>query len=109
MSSCGLLNVLVPGSGLVVAGAGFEATMQDSDETVAELAQGCVVADVTVPECVVVGASSRRSAQCAEGLLVQGIGQSLVAHVSGQDDFLLTGGSGDGAGAGVVLAGTGAV
>src|ERR1035437_2990291 len=41
--------------------------------------------------------------------MVQGISQSLVTHVSSQDDLLLAGGSGDGAGAGVVLAGAGAV
>src|ERR1019366_992882 len=109
MSSCCLLNVLVPGGGLVVAGAGFEAAVQDADEAVAELAQGGVVADVAAPQRVVVGAGSRRSAQGAERLLVQCVGQSLVVHVSGQDDFLLARGPGDGAGAGVVLAGTGAV
>jgi hypothetical protein len=54
-SSCYSLGVLVPGGGLVVAGAGFEAAVQDSDETVAELAQGGVVADVAVPQRVVVG------------------------------------------------------
>jgi len=58
MSSCYLLGVLAPGSGLVVGGECSEAAVQDADETVAELAQGCVVADVTFPECVVVGASS---------------------------------------------------
>src|SRR5665811_1825396 len=41
--------------------------------------------------------------------MVQGISQTLVTHVPGQDDFLLPGGPGDGAGAGVVLTGTGAV
>src|ERR1035437_3205662 len=109
MSSCYLLNVLVPGCGFVVAGAGFEGAVQDADETVAELAQGGVIADVAVPQCVVVGAGSRGSAQGTECLLVQGIGQSLVTHVPGQDDFLLARGPGDGAGAGVVLAGTGAL
>jgi len=37
----------------------FEAAVQDADEAVAKLAQGCVVADVAVPERVVVGAGSR--------------------------------------------------
>src|ERR1035437_1003833 len=41
--------------------------------------------------------------------MVQGIGQALVTHVTGQDDFLLARGPGDGAGAGVVFAGTGTV
>ena len=41
--------------------------------------------------------------------MVQGVGQAVVTHVSGQDDFLLARGSGDGAGAGVVLTGSGAV
>jgi hypothetical protein len=33
--------------------------VQDADEAVAELAQGGVVADVAVPQCVVVGAGVR--------------------------------------------------
>src|SRR5674476_556271 len=109
MSCCYSLGVLTPSNPLVVGGAGFEAAVQDADEAVAELSQGCVVADVAAPQRVVVGAGSRRSAQGAERLMVQGIGQSLVAHVSGQDDFLLARGPGDGAGARVVLAGTGAL
>ena len=44
---------------LVVEGVCFEAAVQDADEAVAELAQGCVVADVAVPEGVVVRAGSR--------------------------------------------------
>ena len=47
--------------------------------------------------------------QDAERLMVQGISQTLVTHVPGQDDFLLARGPGDGAGARVVLTGTGAV
>jgi len=58
MSSGGLLGLLVPGSGFVVAGVRFQAAVKDADEAVAELAEGCVVADVAVPECVVVRASS---------------------------------------------------
>ena len=37
----------------VVGGVRFEAAVQDADETVAELTEGCVVADVAVSECVV--------------------------------------------------------
>ena len=39
--------------------------------------------------------------------MVQGVGRAFVANVSDQDDFLLARGPGDGAGAGVVLAGSG--
>jgi len=43
-----LLGELVPSNGLVVDGVRFEAAMKDADEAVAELTQGCVVADVAV-------------------------------------------------------------
>ncbi len=57
--------------------------MKDAGEAVAELTQGSVVSDGAVPECVVVRAGSRWSAQGAECLRVQGIGHALVTHVSG--------------------------
>jgi hypothetical protein len=43
MSSGELVFVVGPGGGLVVEGAGFEASVQDADEPVRELAQGRVV------------------------------------------------------------------
>ena len=44
MSSCERFGVMRPGGGLVVAGAGLEAPVQDPHESVGELAQGGVVA-----------------------------------------------------------------
>jgi hypothetical protein len=52
-----------PGDGRVVAGAGFQAAMQDTDEPIAELTQGCLVADVSGPKRVVIGARAWRSFQ----------------------------------------------
>jgi len=40
--SCCLLDVLVPGSGLVVGGVRFDAAVQDANETLAELAQAAL-------------------------------------------------------------------
>jgi hypothetical protein len=34
VSSCGVFGVVVPGSGLVVEGAGLEAAVEDADEAV---------------------------------------------------------------------------
>ena len=47
MSSGERLRVFVPGpgGGLVVEGAGFEASVQDADEPVGDAAQGGVVLD----------------------------------------------------------------
>ena len=47
-----------PGGRFVVAGAGFEAAVQDADEAVAELAEGGVVAEAAGASLVVVGAGS---------------------------------------------------
>ena len=93
MSSRCLCGELVPGSGFVIGRVRFKAPVQDPDETVAELAEGHAVADVALAEYVIVGAGYRSS---AEGLVVQGVGQTVVARVTSEDVHLLTLGSGDG-------------
>ena len=57
-SCCGALGVLRPCGGFVVAGAGFEAAVEDADEPVGELAQGGVVVGGTGGELIVVGAGA---------------------------------------------------
>jgi hypothetical protein len=47
-----------PGGGFVVAGVGLETAVQDTDEAVAELAQGGLVADAALAQGVVVGAGA---------------------------------------------------
>jgi hypothetical protein len=68
MSSGGLLGTMGPGGGFVVAGAGFEAVVEDADERVGQLAQCGVVFDVAGLELVVVGAGAGGGVECAEGL-----------------------------------------
>jgi hypothetical protein len=55
-TSSGGLGDVRPGGVLVVAGVGFEASVQDADEAGGEMAQGGSVADVPGPELLVVGA-----------------------------------------------------
>src|SRR6266487_6965760 len=107
MSSRSLVGVgvLWPGGCLVVGLAGLEAAVEDPDQPVAELAQGSMVADATCAQRVVVGPGTRRCLQGTEGLLVQGVGEPIVACVAGQHDLLLARCLGDWAGPGIVLAG----
>ena len=51
---------MLPSGVFVVLGAGLEAAMQDADEAVRELAEGGVVADLSGPGRVVVGACAGR-------------------------------------------------
>jgi hypothetical protein len=51
--------VVIPGGGLGVVGAGLEAAVQDSDQSVPELAQRAVVADAAGALQVVVGPGAR--------------------------------------------------
>src|SRR4051812_38419005 len=55
-SSVLMLVVVCPGGGLVVAGPGLQAAVQDADQAVAQLAQGGMVAGAPGAEGVVVGA-----------------------------------------------------
>jgi len=105
VSSCGLLGVLWPCGCFVVAGAGFEAAVQDADEPVGQLAQRGVVFGAAGFELVVVGPGAGGSVERAEGLGHEGVDEPVVVHESGEDDLFLAGGAGDRAGAGVVLPG----
>src|ERR1039457_185200 len=110
MSSRSLLRrrrVVRPGGGLVVEGAGLEASVLYADEAVGELAQGGVVPGAAAPLVVVVGAGSGGGVEGSEGLAHEGVDEPVVVHVPGQHGLLLAGGAGDGAGAGIVLAGFG--
>jgi hypothetical protein len=101
MSSGSLLDVMRPCGCFVVAGAGFEAAVQDAHEPVGELAQGGVVFGAAGFELVVVGAGARRGVQRAERLCHEGVDEPIVVHKSGEHDLLVARGAGDRAGAGV--------
>src|SRR5216683_7223780 len=102
MSSGKLIFAVRPGGGLVVEGAGLEASVQDADEPVGEPPQGIVVFDAAGAEVVVEGAGAGRGVQGGEGLGVQRVDEPVVVDEPGGDDLLLPGGSGDRAGGGVV-------
>src|SRR5688572_13004842 len=95
---------MCPGGVFVVGGAGFEAAVQDADQSVGQLTQRGVVVHAAVAEFVVVGAGAGGGSQSAEGLLVQGVEEPVVVDVAGQHGLLLAGLAGDRAGASVVLA-----
>ena len=68
-----------PGGGLVVEGAGFQASVQDADESAGQPPQGVMVFDSAGAEPVVAGAGAGR---CGH----HGIGQAeLFAAQGGQD------------------------
>src|SRR5215469_7659906 len=108
MSSGGvrLRDVLpvAPGDGLVVAGAGLEAAVQDADQAAGQSPQGLVVLASPGALGVVEGAGTGRDPERAEGLEHQRVDEPVVAYEPGGDDLLLAGGAGDRGGAGVVLA-----
>jgi uncharacterized protein len=56
--SSSLADVVVPGGVFVVVGAGFEAAVEDADESVGELSHCGVVTDAAFAECLVVGAGA---------------------------------------------------
>src|SRR5258706_659500 len=103
MSSSSLVEVVGPGGRLVVGGAGFEASVEDADEAVGELAQGGVVAGAGGALPVVVGAGARRGFQRGERLSHQRVDEPVVVHEPGSNRPFLAGGAGDRAGRGVVL------
>jgi hypothetical protein len=78
--------------------------VEDTDEAVAELTEGGVVADLSSSHGVVVGAGAGRAAEGSEGPLVHGVAESVVVNVAGQYGLLGAGGAGDRRGSGVVLA-----
>src|SRR6266853_6526013 len=105
MSSGELDFVAGPGGGLVVEGAGFEASVQDADEPVGDFAQGGVVLSAAVAFGVIQGPGAGRDAEGGEGLGHERVGEPVVADEPGDDHFLLAGGAGERGGGGVVLAG----
>src|ERR1017187_7444873 len=100
-----LVFVVGPGGGLVVEGAGFEASVQDADEPVGDLAQGRVVPGAAGALGAVQGPGAGRGAEGGEGLSHERVGEPVVADEPGGDDLLLPRGAGDRGGGGVVLAG----
>src|SRR6266700_3970035 len=94
-----------PGGGLVVEGAGLQASVQDADEPVGHAAERVVMFDSAGAEAVVEGAGARRGVQGREGLGVERVNQPVVVDEPGGDDLLLPGRAGDGTGGGVVPAG----
>jgi len=108
MSSCGVrlrdIFPVAPRGGLVVAGPGLEASVQDADKTAGQFPQGLVVLASSGALVVVEGAGTGRDPERAEGLEHQRAGEPVVAQVPGGDGLLLAGGAGDRGGAGVVLA-----
>src|SRR6266540_5086815 len=105
MSSRKLVFVVGPGGCLVVEGAGFEASVEDSDEPVGELAQGRVVVSAAGALGVVEGAGAGRGVHGGEGLGHERVDEPVVVDEPGGDDLLLPRGAGDRGGGGVVLAG----
>src|ERR1041384_988233 len=78
-----------PGGGLVVEGAGLEASVQDSDESVRQSPQSVVVFDFTGAELVVEGAGPGRRVQRGECLGAERVDQAVVVDEPGSDDLLL--------------------
>jgi hypothetical protein len=100
----GLFSVW-PGGCLGVEGAALEASVEDADEAAGEFAQGGVVPGAAGALGVVEGAGAGRGGEGGEGLGHERVGEPVVADEPGCDDLPFSGGTGDGAGAGVVLAG----
>src|SRR6478672_5859711 len=105
MSSGELVFVAGPGGCLVVEGPGLEASVQDADEPVGDLAQGGVVLGAAGAFGVVEGPGAGRGAEGGEGLGHERVGEPVVADETGEDDLLLARGTGERRGGGVVLAG----
>ena len=78
-----------PGDGLVVEGAGLEASVQDGDKAAGQPAQGVVVVDAAGAQGVVAGAGAGGCGQGGEGLRHEGVGEPVVAGVPGGDDLFL--------------------
>src|SRR5580704_13234691 len=96
---------VTPGGGLVVEGAGLQASVQDADEAVREPAERVAVVVSFGALLVVEGACSGGCLQRREGPGHQGVDEPVVVDEPGGDNLLLAGGAGDRAGAAVILAG----
>ena len=84
-----------PGGGLVVEGAGLEASVQDADEPVGQPAERVVVLDAAGAELVVEGAGAGRGVQGREGLGDQRVDEPVVVDEPGGDDLFLARRAGD--------------
>ena len=100
MSSCELVFAVRPGGCLVVEGAGLQASMQDADEPVRDLAQGSVVLGAAGALGVVQGAGAGRGVQRGEGLGHERVDEPVIVDEPGHDDLLLARCAGDRGGAG---------
>lgn len=94
-----------PGGGLVIEGAGLQASVQDTDEPVSQPPERVIVFESLGALLVVERAGARRRGQRREGPGHQGVDEPVVVHKPGGDDLLLARRAGDRAGGGVVLAG----
>ena len=87
--SSGVLNRVGPCGRFVVAGPGFEAAVQDADESVGELAECGVVFGAAGFELVVVGTGAGGGVERAEGLGHEGVDEPIIVHKTGEDDLFL--------------------
>src|SRR6266545_1783002 len=94
-----------PCGGLVVAGAGLQAAVQDADQPVGEPPQCVVVFESFGALLVVERAGAGRGVQRRERPGHERVDEPVVVNEPGGDDLLLARGAGDRAGAAVVLAG----
>ncbi len=86
---------MLPSNVLVVVDTLFEAGVQNADPSIRQLANGLAVGLAPPSQFVVVGARTQRPGDRAEGPLVEGVGQTSVAHVASQDDVALARGPRD--------------
>lgn len=105
MSSHMLVDLMRRGGQFVAERARLEGAMEDADETVGELAQGCLVTDLSGAALVVIAAGSGRGREDSEGSAAERFDEWVVVDLASQHRLLLTRATGDRAGAGVVLAG----
>ena len=80
---------MAPGGVFVVAGVVSEASVEDSDESVAQGSQGGVVEVSGLASLVVEGSAAGTGVEGTEGPLVNGVIQAPVSHVAGQDGAFL--------------------
>ena len=100
-----VVGTVIPGGGLVVAGAGPETAVQVADESVGEGAQRLVVEVAGGAPCVVEVAAARARPQRAQRPLVGGVVESPVADEARLHGPLAAGCYGQRRGTGVVPAG----
>jgi hypothetical protein len=90
---------VAPRGGLVVEGAGLQASVQDADEPVSQPPERVVVFVSFGALRVVERAGAGRGVQRREGPVHEGVDEPVVVDEPGGDDLLLARRAGDGAGA----------